>query len=67
MEQKILSRDVRQLLDHGDEFGLLPDQFFYRANYPQVNGKDRSVEKNNLHLSIWWDIKNINLMWKCVM
>ncbi|XP_059160309.1 aprataxin and PNK-like factor [Physella acuta] len=40
-EQKVLARDARQLLEHGDEFGLLPDQLFYKVSYPQINGKDR--------------------------
>ncbi|CAG5127096.1 unnamed protein product [Candidula unifasciata] len=41
-EQRALARDVKQHLDHGDEFGLLPDQFFYKVSYPQLNGKERN-------------------------
>ncbi|BFZ11933.1 hypothetical protein BsWGS_14972 [Bradybaena similaris] len=44
-DQKALARDVKQHLDHGDEFGLLPDQFFYRVSYPQLNGNERDELK----------------------
>ncbi|GFO48216.1 Aprataxin and pnk-like factor [Plakobranchus ocellatus] len=44
-EQSVLTRDVKHLLNNGDEFGLLPDQLFYRVHYPLINGKDSETLK----------------------
>ncbi|CAL1545789.1 unnamed protein product [Lymnaea stagnalis] len=44
-EQKTLTRDVKQLLEDGDEFGLLPDQLFYRVSYPQVKNEEKDLIK----------------------
>ncbi|XP_076464796.1 uncharacterized protein LOC143296651 [Babylonia areolata] len=39
-QQEVLQRDLRQPLEHGDVFGLLPDQLFYIVTYGDapVNG-----------------------------
>jgi hypothetical protein len=44
-EQEMLKRDLRQILEEGDVFGLLPDQLFYTVTYGNapVNGVKRSV------------------------
>ncbi|KAK7104560.1 hypothetical protein V1264_019255 [Littorina saxatilis] len=42
-EQEVLQRDLRQMLEEGDVFGLLPDQLFYTVSYGKgpVNGVKR--------------------------
>lgn len=44
-EQTVLARDVKHMLSNGDEFGLLPDQLFYKVCYPQLNGTESEKEK----------------------
>lgn len=40
-DNSVLPKDVKQVLQHGDCFGLLPDQLYYKVSYRQVNGKTR--------------------------
>lgn len=44
--QEVLQRDIRQCLENGDVFGLLPDQLFYTVTYSDapVNGVERFVK-----------------------